>query len=260
MDLSTIIGIVFGLALIIISIVLNGNLWGFVDAASMMIVVGGTLAATLVAYPLSRVKEILTLTKMTFTQRDSNPEGIINELIDLANKARKEGLLSLEEASEQMKDDFMRKGLMLVVDGTDPELVRSLLETELDYIEQRHKSGQSMFESMSSLAPGFGMIGTLIGLINMLANMDDASTIGPSMSVALVTTLYGALLANLIFTPLANKLKIRSASELLEREMMVEGILSIQAGENPRIIEEKLKAFLPPSIRRNVGLSKDGAQ
>lgn len=260
MDLSTVIGIVLGVTLIVISIMLGGSLGGFLDAPSAMIVFGGTLAATLVAFPIARVKEILVLTKMTFTQRESNPDTIINDIIALANKARKEGLLSLEEAAESIQDDFLKKGLMLVVDGTDPDLVRNLLETELDFIEQRHKSGQSMFESMSSLAPGFGMIGTLIGLVNMLANMEDASTIGPSMAVALITTLYGAFLANLIFTPLANKLKIRSAGEILEREIMVEGLLSIQAGENPRIIEEKLKAFLPPSMRGNIGSSKGGGE
>lgn len=259
MDLSTVVGIVLGFALIIISISLGGSLGGFLDPASIMIVLGGTLAGTLVAFPIPRVKEILVLTKMTFTQRASEPQEIIGEVITLANRARKEGLLSLEEASENIKDDFLKKGLMLVVDGTDPELVRSLLETELDFIEQRHKAGQSLFESMATLAPGFGMIGTLIGLVNMLANMEDASTIGPSMAVALITTFYGALLANLIFTPLTNKLKIRSATELLEREIIMEGLLSIQAGENPRIIEEKLKAFLPPSLRAKIA-SKDGVE
>ncbi|MBP2026404.1 chemotaxis protein MotA [Acetoanaerobium pronyense] len=253
MDLSTIIGIVLGVALILFAILINGSLGSFIDPASIMIVVGGTLAATLVAFPIPQVKDIIKLTRKTFANRDSNPGNIINDIIGLANKARKEGLLSLEEATESLEDDFLKKGLMLVVDGTDPELVRNLLETELDFIEQRHKAGQGLFETMAVLAPGFGMIGTLIGLINMLQNLDNPDTIGPSMGVALITTLYGALIANLLFTPMANKLKVKSGEEILEREIMVEGLLSIQAGENPRIIEEKLKAFLPPSLRGSIG-------
>ena len=258
MDLSTIIGIVSGMVLIIISILLGGSLLAFFDAASIMIVVGGTIAATLVAFPIPQVKDIIKLTQKTFANRDSNPGKIINDIITLANKARKEGLLSLEEATEALDDKFLKKGLMLVVDGTDPELVRNLLETELDFIEQRHKAGQGLFESMATAAPGFGMIGTLIGLINMLGSLDDPTTIGPSMAVALITTLYGSLIANLFFSPMANKLKVKSGEEILEREIMVEGLLSIQAGENPRIIEEKLKAFLPPSMRAGIGTGNGG--
>ncbi len=258
MDLSTIIGIVSGLILIVIAILLNGNLGAFVDPASIMIVLGGTLAATLVAFPIPQVKDIIKLTQKTFANRDTNPGKIINDIITLANKARKEGLLSLEEATESLEDEFLKKGLMLVVDGTDPELVRNLLETELDFIEQRHKAGQGLFESMATAAPGFGMIGTLIGLINMLGSLDDPTTIGPSMAVALITTLYGSLFANLFFSPMANKLKVKSGEEILEREIMVEGLLSIQAGENPRIIEEKLKAFLPPSMRTGIGEGNGG--
>jgi len=258
LDLSTIIGIVSGLILIVIAILLNGNLGAFVDPASIMIVLGGTLAATLVAFPIPQVKDIIKLTQKTFANRDTNPGKIINDIITLANKARKEGLLSLEEATESLEDEFLKKGLMLVVDGTDPELVRNLLETELDFIEQRHKAGQGLFESMATAAPGFGMIGTLIGLINMLGSLDDPTTIGPSMAVALITTLYGSLFANLFFSPMANKLKVKSGEEILEREIMVEGLLSIQAGENPRIIEEKLKAFLPPSMRTGIGEGNGG--
>ncbi len=252
MDLSTVIGIVSGIVLIVVSILLGGSLLAFFDLPSIMIVVGGTLAATLVAYPIPQVKDIMKLTQKTFANRDSNPNKIISDIIVLANKARKEGLLALEEGVNSLDDEFLKKGLMLVVDGTDPELVRNLLETELDFIEQRHKTGQGLFETMATLAPGFGMIGTLIGLINMLGSLDDPSTIGSSMAVALITTLYGSLLANLFFNPMANKLKMKSGDEMLEKEIMLEGLLSIQAGENPRIIEEKLKAFLPPSMRAEV--------
>ncbi|WP_099187218.1 flagellar motor protein [Tepidibacter mesophilus] len=252
MDLGTLIGIVLGFVLIIGSILLNGSLGAFIDVASIMIVVGGTIAATLVAYPLPKVKEIMKLTQKVFKERQSNPNEVIESMIELANKARKEGLLALEESSSGIDDDFIKKGVMLVVDGTDPDLVRTLLETELEFLEERHKSGQGLFETMGSLAPAFGMVGTLIGLINMLKKLEDPSAIGPAMSVALLTTFYGSFLANMIFIPIANKLKIRSREETLEREIIVEGLLSIQAGENPRIIEEKLKAFLPPSIRRHL--------
>ena len=260
MDLSTLIGIISGMVLIIVSILLGGSLLAFFDIPSIFIVLGGTVAATLVAYPIPQVKDIIKLTRKTFANRDSNPSKIINDIIGLANKARKEGLLSLEEVNDNLQDDFLKKGLMLVVDGTDPELVRNLLETELDFIEQRHKAGQGLFEAMATFAPGFGMIGTLIGLVNMLGSLDDPSTIGPSMAVALITTLYGSLLANLFFSPLANKLKVKSGEEILEREIMVEGLLSIQAGENPRIIEEKLKAFLPPSMRGGIGAGNGGEE
>lgn len=260
MDLSTIIGIVSGVVLIVISILLGGSLLAFYDSASVMIVVGGTIASTLVAYPVPQVKDIMKLTQKTFANRDSNPGKIINDIIVLANKARKEGLLSLEEATEALDDEFLKKGLMLVVDGTDPELVRNLLETELDFIEQRHKAGQGLFEFMATAAPGFGMIGTLIGLINMLGSLDDPTTIGPAMAVALITTLYGSLIANMLFGPMAVKLKVKSGEEILEREIMVEGLLSIQAGENPRIIEEKLKAFLPPSMRSGIGSGNGGEE
>ncbi|MEJ8554409.1 flagellar motor protein [Tepidibacter sp. Z1-5] len=249
MDLGTLIGIVLGFGLIIVSILLGGSLGAFIDIPSIMIVVGGTVAATLVAYPLPKVKEIMKLTQKAFKERKSNPNEVIESMIELANKARKEGLLALEESSAGIDDDFIKKGVMLVVDGTDPDLVRTLLETELDFLEERHKSGQGLFETMGSFAPAFGMVGTLIGLINMLKKLDDPSSIGPAMSVALLTTFYGSFLANMIFIPIANKLKVKSREETLEREIIVEGLLSIQAGENPRIIEEKLKAFLPPSMR-----------
>lgn len=249
MDLGTIIGIVAGILLIVISILLNGSILAFIDIPSLFIVLGGTIASTLVAYPIPRVLELTKIVSKAFTHRESNPSEVIGQIIELANKARKEGLLALEETSGKMNDDFLKKGIMLVVDGTDPDLVRTLLETELVFISERHQMGQGLFETMGAYAPAFGMVGTLIGLVNMLKNLSDPSTIGPSMAVALLTTLYGSFVANLIFLPIANKLKVKSREETLEKEIMVEGLLSIQAGENPRIIEEKLKAFLPPSMR-----------
>ncbi|MDR5658261.1 flagellar motor protein [Serpentinicella sp. ANB-PHB4] len=260
MDIATIVGILIGLVFIVGGILVNGEINAFLDLAGALIVLGGTISATFVAYPIAKVFEAMKIVSKAFSNQNIQPQEIINKIINLANTARKEGLLALEEAAEEVDDKFLMKGIMLIVDGTDPELVRNLLETELNFIEERHKSGQGIFETMGTLSPAFGMIGTLIGLINMLRTLDDPSSIGPSMSVALVTTFYGSLLANLLFIPIASKLKLRSKEEILRKEIMVEGLLSIQAGENPRIIEEKLKAFLPPKLREAAEETEEGVE
>ncbi|HZJ58024.1 MAG TPA: MotA/TolQ/ExbB proton channel family protein [Clostridia bacterium] len=253
MDISTIAGIVAGIAFIIVGIIIDGSLQSFYDLPSIMIVLGGTLAAIMVSYPLRRLAGFTKVANKLFFSSEERPREIISRIIELANIARKEGLLALEEAAYGTDDPFLQKGILLIVDGTDPELVRNILETELDFVEERHREGQGIFETMASLSPAFGMIGTLIGLINMLKQLQDPSSLGPSMSVALVTTFYGSMLANLFFTPMAIKLKYKSTREILLKEIMLEGMLSIQAGENPRIIEEKLKAFLPPRDRTDEG-------
>lgn len=161
----------------------------------------------------------------------------------------KEGLLSLEEAATDLEEPFLKKGILLIVDGTDPELVRAIMETELVSVEGRHKETIGFWDTLAAMGPAWGMIGTLIGLVDMLYHMDDPSTLGPAMAVALITTLYGSLLANWICTPVSNKLKADNAVEMQQKEVMIEGLLSIQAGENPRVIEEKLKSFLPPKDR-----------
>lgn len=252
MDIATILGIIVGMGFVIGGILADGSVLDFWDIASVLIVFGGTIASTLVAYPLKSVMEAVKIAGKAFKDQEEDPYEIIVQINGLANIARKEGLLALEEASEEIDEEFLKKGVMLIVDGTDPELVRNLLETELSFVEERHGTGQGIFEAMGSYAPAFGMVGTLIGLINMLKRLDDPSSIGPSMAVALITTFYGSLLANLVFIPIANKLKLKSREEILRKEIMVEGLLSIQAGENPRIIEEKLKAFLPPRARMGI--------
>jgi chemotaxis protein MotA len=251
LDLSTVIGLLLGIAFIIGGILISGELGSYIDMPSIVIVLGGTIASTLASFPMKTFLNTSKVIKNAFFNKETSPDGVIEEIINLANIARKEGLLSLEEYAEKLEDEFLQKGIMLIVDGTDPELVRNILETELVFLEERHGEGQSIFETMATYAPAFGMIGTLIGLINMLKYLDDPSTIGPNMAVALITTFYGSMLANVIFLPLSQKLKIRSKSEILVKELMVEGLLSIQAGENPRIIEEKLKTFIPPEMRRN---------
>lgn len=262
MDIATVIGLISGFAFIIWGIMSSGDIGSFIDVASIIIVLGGTIASTLISYPLKSILGLNKVLKNAFFQKEISPNEVIGEIINLANVARKEGLLSLEEFGEKIDDEFLKKGIMLIVDGTDPELVRNILETELVFIEERHSEGQSIFETMGALAPGYGMLGTLIGLINMLKDLDDSSTIGPSMSVALVTTFYGSMLANLLFIPTASKLKIRSKREILVKELMVEGLLAIQAGENPRIIEEKLKTFIPPEMRKDYRgqTEREGAQ
>ena len=251
MDISTVVGLLLGIAFVIGGILQTGQLGSYFDFPSIVIVLGGTIASTLASFPLKNFFNTSKVIKKAFFNKETSPNEVIGEIINLANVARKEGLLSLEEYAESLDDEFLKKGIMLKVDGTDPELVRNILETELVFLEERHTEGQNVFETMGTYAPAFGMIGTLIGLINMLKYLDDPSTIGPNMSVALVTTFYGSVLANVVFLPLAHKLKVRSKSEILVKELMVEGLLSIQAGENPRIIEEKLKTFIPPEMRKD---------
>jgi chemotaxis protein MotA len=187
--------------------------------------------------------------KIALKALPTNEEETIKSIINLSNIARKEGLLALEEAANGIDDEFLKKGVLLIVDGTDPELVRSILETELNCIEARHTSKSSFWEAWSAMGPAWGMIGTLIGLINMLKKLDDVNSIGPNMAVALVTTFYGSLIANWICIPVSTKLKAKNSQEIMIKEVMVEGLLSIQAGENPRVIEEKLKSFLSPARR-----------
>lgn len=251
MDISTVVGLISGILITIWGIFISGELSVFWDIPSVIIVLGGTLASTLTCFPMKDFLDTSKVIRKAFFYKDESPDLVIEEIIKLANIARKEGLLSLEEYAENLDDAFLQKGIMLIVDGTDPELVRNILDTELVFLEERHAEGQSIFETMGTFSPAFGMIGTLIGLINMLRHLDDPSAIGPNMSVALVTTFYGSILANVVFLPLANKLKVRSRSEVLIKELMIEGLLAIQAGENPRIIEEKLKTFISPDMRRN---------
>jgi len=257
MDLATITGIISGIVLFVWAIYMGGTISAFINIPSAMIVFGGTLAATLVNYPFSKLASLTKMIKVVFNEKPLEAQDVIKTIINLAETARREGLLALEDAAYQLKDDFMQKGILLIVDGTDPDLVRNIMETELAFLEERHSEGQGILQTMGALSPAFGLIGTIIGLINMLKNLDSPELIGPGMAVALVTTFYGSLIANLFFIPMAGKLKVRSREEILVKEVMIEGMLSIQAGENPRIIEEKLKAFLSPNIRNGMSSSKN---
>lgn len=262
MDIATLIGVVACFIFIIISIALGqdgiAGIKYFLDAPSAMITFGGAFASILAGYSIKTFLNGLKSAKIAFKHGDSEAGNVIQKIIDLSNVARKEGLLSLEEAASGLDDVFLQKGVMLIVDGTDPDLVRGIMETEMMSIDDRHRGNIGFWENVGAMGPAWGMIGTLVGLIMMLYHMDDASTIGPSMAVALITTMYGSLLANWICTPFATKLKAINDEEMKMKEITIEGLLSIQAGENPRVIEEKLKSFLPPAERGNSGGEEGG--
>ncbi len=235
-----------------------GGFPSYLDAPSAIITFGGALAATLCSHSMPDFIAGLKSLLLIFKSPSANTTDIIKKIIELSNVARKDGLLSLEEAAADMDEPFLKKGILLVVDGTDPDLVRDIMQAEMDNAEARHKTRMGFWDTLGAMGPAWGMIGTLVGLVNMLNNMEDASSIGPSMAVALITTLYGSLLANWICTPTSNKLKADNAIEMIQKEVMVEGLLSIQAGENPRVIEEKLKSFLAPKDRESASSDEGG--
>ncbi len=249
MDLATLIGIVVAFGLVISAIVMGGSPAIFINIPSVLIVFGGTIGATLINYPLKNVIGVIGVMKNTLLYKLPTPTELTEKFLDYAQKARKEGILSLEPVIREVDDPYLKKGLQLTVDGMEPEAIREILETEINYLEERHELGAELLSAMGSYAPALGMIGTVIGLIQMLQTMNDPSSIGPAMAVALITTLYGAVLANLLFNPLAGKLRTRHKEEILLKELMLEGIISISKGENPRIIEEKLNSFIPPKER-----------
>jgi len=267
LDIATIIGLALSFVLMIFGMVYNEGtvdftrIEAFFDVPSLLITFGGSFMATLAAQDsiggfVSGLKSFLLCTKVY----QADEAEMIQRVVDLSNTARKEGLLALEEAAQGIDEPFLKKGILLIVDGTDPELVRSIMETELMCIEERHKGNIGFWEGLGAAGPAWGMIGTLIGLINMLKTLSDVSTVGPSMAVALVTTFYGSILANWICTPVSSKLKGNNAKEIQMKEVIVEGLLSIQAGENPRVIEEKLKSFLAPSVRESIGTQEGGGE
>lgn len=258
MDIASLVGLVAALVLVIFGIAQGdagiATITSFIDVASVLITFGGAFMAVLASYSLKDYIAGLKSITMIFKAPKLDQSGTIKSIIDLSNTARKEGLLALEEAANGLEDPFLKKGVLLIVDGTDPELVRNILEIELVHIEERHKNMINFWDTLGAMGPAWGMIGTLIGLVNMLNNLDP-DKIGPNMAVALLTTFYGSMLANWICAPTAAKLKANNASEMMMKEVMIEGLLSIQAGENPRVIEEKLKSFLSPKDR--MGIEED---
>lgn len=250
MDIASLIGLIMGFLMLVYGIISNhADIMTYLNFPSAIITFGGALFATMLSYSMQDFLNSMKGIKLIFKTSSMNTSEMIKSIIDLSNVARKEGLLSLEEAAADLDEPFLKKGILLIVDGTDPDLVRGIMETELVSIEARHKTVISFWEALASMGPAWGMIGTLVGLVNMLNNMSDPNSIGPQMAVALITTLYGSLLANWICTPIAMKLKTNNSEEYRLKEILIEGLLSIQAGENPRVIEEKLKSFLAPKDR-----------
>ncbi|MDD3815490.1 MAG: MotA/TolQ/ExbB proton channel family protein [Desulfocapsaceae bacterium] len=251
MDLSTIIGMVVAFALMLWAIMSGGSLSIFIDYPSMAIVFGGTIGTVFIHYPFANVFGAINVAKKTFLHKESSTHELIIQLMEFANKARKEGILSLQGMMDKVNDDFLLKAMQMAVDGQEPETLRRMLNTEISYVQERHNMGAAIFTALATYSPAMGMIGTLIGLVQMLQNMSDPNSIGPAMAVALLTTFYGAVLANVLFTPMAGKLKTRSASEVLLKTLIIEGMQSILSGENPRIMEQKLHAFIAPKLRES---------
>jgi chemotaxis protein MotA len=251
MDLATLIGLVAALGIIVLVMILDGGSPAelFSVPQSLLLIFGGAFVATMMTVPLDAAMKFPKYLTLAFKQKKVNMLDIIEIIARMADKARREGLLALEEESKKIDDTFLRKGIMLVVDGTDPAQVRTILELEIEHMEERHAIGIGFFSSAGGFAPTFGIIGTVMGLISVLKQLDDPSKLAKSIASAFLATLWGLLSANLLWLPIGGKLQVRSHEEVTFRRMMMEGILSLQAGENPRIIKEKLTTFLPPSER-----------
>ena len=253
MDRATLIGIVGGAACIVMSVLTSGGtLGGIIDIPSVFMTIGGSYAAIFISVPLSKAIGIFKIIAKTFKGPDFGEKTIVSKMMDLSNKARREGILALEDGLEDLDDAFMRSGLRLVVDGTDGNVIRAIMENEMNQCEARHMEWVNVINQWGGFAPGFGMMGTVLGLIGMLNNLEDKSSLGPNMAVALITTLYGSMMANWVIVPFGNKLITHNSSEMRVKEMVIEGVLAIQAGENPRIMGQKLLTYLDPVSRKAI--------
>ncbi len=260
MDITVLIGVVLGFGMMIFGIVSGqGDFATFINVPSLVITVGGALSAAITANKKNIVFGIVKVILGAIQEPKIDYAGTLRTLISFSEKARREGLLSLEANIEEIQDPFFKKAVQLVVDGTDPELLKSMMEIEIDMATQEMMDQKSFFDSLGTFGPAFGMIGTLVGLIQMLKSLNDPSTLGPSMAVALITTLYGSILANIVGIPVAEKIAKRAADMEITKRMILEGVISIQAGENPRVLEEKLKAFLPSAEKAKYEAQVQGA-
>ncbi len=256
--MGTIAGLLIGFGCILAGIFISSGfdvagIGYFIDPTSIFVVVGTTIGAIFVAHPAAQVTAVSKYTKKLISYPLDNPAELINKLVRYAELARKNGILALDGATDPEDDPFMSKGIQLAVDGIDPDQIRETMETELMYMQERHSTGKAVFANIGKYAPAFGMVGTLIGLVLMLRNLTDINSIGPNMAVALITTFYGAIIANLVFLPAADKLGIRDAQEKMNKEIIINGVLAIQSGDNPRMVEQKLKIYLPPNLRDSAG-------
>lgn len=253
MDIATILGLVLAWGALLGCLILEGgNLASLVNIPAFVLVVLGTLGATITGTSMKTLTSIPGILRSTLKGSAMDPAGLIGSMVDFARKARREGVLSLEAAVQEVDNEFLRKGVMLVVDGTPSVMVREILETEVVGMQERHKVGETVFTSLGGYSPTLGVIGTVMGLINMLAKLSEPGKMGHAIAAAFIATLYGVALANLVYLPLASKLKSKTAEEVVACEMIIEGVLSIQAGDNARIVETRMLAFLPPAVREQI--------
>lgn len=250
MDISSIIGVISGMGFVLGTILLGSSLVVFINIPSIIIVMGGTIAATMVAYPLSDFLTVFKVTIKIFMFKIEPPENIIASLVEISNKARKGGLLSIEGDIQSTPDPYLAQALQMTVDGVKTADIAAVMQKKMTLTKKSLDVGANMFSSMGAFAPAFGMVGTLIGLVQMLANLDDPSSIGPKMAVAMITTFYGAILANLFFLPMSEKLKIRNEEEIVNMSIVFEGVISIREGEHPKLMEDKLKVYLDTSKKK----------
>lgn len=249
MDLGILFGIMGTWVLITWALLSGGQIGVYIDVPSLILVCGTSITVMFLAFPVRTLKELIKITQRVFFAKTQPIEQLIEDLVSYAEIARRDGILSLENTTKDIDDVFIVRGIQMAVDGTDPELIEQIMTTELENVVERHEVGKGMFDAVGKYAPAFGMIGTLVGLVAMLANMSDPSSIGAGMAIALLTTLYGAVIANAIALPIADRLSRRSAEEVLYKTIIIKGVMSIQSGDNPRIVEQKLRTFLPPSMR-----------
>ena len=249
MDIGTVIGLVAGAGLLLWAIMGKSDIDAFIDYGSVAIVFGGSLSAALISFPIRNLMGVAKVVKNCFFSRQQNPNELIADLVKYAEVARRDGILALENVTAEIKDPFLVSGIQMAVDGQDPGLIENVMLNDLETVESRHADGKALFDNIGRFAPAFGMIGTLIGLVIMLQSMDDPAAIGPAMAVALLTTMYGAVLANLVALPMADKLGLRSREEMMTKMIVIKGVMAIQSGDNPRIVEQKLKTFLPSRMR-----------
>lgn len=250
MDFATVAGLVSGIAMLFAVILMEGHLPAYLNFHALLIVGGGVTATAFIMFDMKTVLGSFSIAVKAFRENAWDLEAIIEQMVTLSKLARTNGILALEDVERRIRNPFLKKGVQLAVDGNEEALIRFIMATDVGFTRERHALGQKVFRQMGAMAPAFGMVGTLIGLVDMLRSMDDPTQIGPAMSVALVCTLYGAVLANLVFLPIANKLEFRTKEEALAKQVIIEGIVSIMQGANPKVLKEKLDAFVSPSLRK----------
>lgn len=258
MDIATILGIVLAWGAVVVALLMEGgNLKSMVSPSSAILVFGGTIGATIVSFTLKHVTGLPGALRQAFLTKKLDSLSVIRLIVSLSRKARQSGILALESEIEKIENLFIRQALQLVVDGIQPEMVRETLETEVAAMAARHKVGEDFFSTMGGFAPTLGIIGTVMGLVHMLENLDKPGGMGPAIAAAFIATLYGVMSANLLFLPLAGKLKSRSHEEVALYELAIEGILMLQAGENPHVVSQKMRAFLSPDAKRQLDAEKE---